>query len=231
MIPIDNLPIDRFDDGSGKHWCHHCMPAPLDPSLEAFSWMHKDNDHRHIVKDGKITIVANWIMHSWIHNDHYHLIWPDSPDRKFDGKIYAGELPEPDLFEPEPMYYQDTKEGKEWAEWAYNAFLDHEGISNSTNEERTEEDPSLAAAVIAKFKCEREAADEANRSEIIAQTEQQDEGPFDFQCYIPACKFGTNNKKIYERHVVTKHHRALCYPGKVDLKRLGWTAQGRKWEI
>ena len=40
------------------------------------------------------------------------------------------------------------------------------------------------------------------------------------------------DKKDYESHVVTKHYgKGLCYPGKVDIRQRGWTAQGRKWEI
>ncbi len=48
---------------------------------------------------------------------------------------------------------------------------------------------------------------------------------FDFQCYTPDCKFVTNTKADYERHMVTQHY------GKIDTKTRGWTAQGRKWEI
>ena len=55
---------------------------------------------------------------------------------------------------------------------------------------------------------------------------------FDFQCYTLGCKFVTNAKADYERHVVTKHYgKGLCYPGKIDIKMRGWTAQGRTWEI
>ena len=55
---------------------------------------------------------------------------------------------------------------------------------------------------------------------------------FDFQCYTLGCKFVTNTKADYERHVVTRHYgKGLCYPGKIDIKMRGWTAQGRKWEI
>jgi len=55
---------------------------------------------------------------------------------------------------------------------------------------------------------------------------------FDFQCYTPGCKFVTNTKADYERHVVTQHYgKGLCYPGKIDIKTRGWTAQDRKWEI
>jgi hypothetical protein len=57
-------------------------------------------------------------------------------------------------------------------------------------------------------------------------------GKFDFQCYTIDCEFVTNNKADYERHVVTKHYgKGLCYPGKIDIKMRGWTAQGRTWEI
>jgi len=85
--------------------------------------------------------------------------------------------------------------------------------------------------IIAKITQKRKEADEANRSESIDnQQSEKYQGPFDFICYVPNCKFGTNNKRNYERHVVTNHHRTLCYPGKVDLKRLGWSAQSRKWE-
>jgi hypothetical protein len=95
-------------------------------------------------------------------------------------------------------------------------------------------DQLLVAAVAAKVKAEREAADTANKTLVITKKEDLDilaNQKFDFQCYIPDCKFGTNGKGIYERHVITRHPGKLCYPGKVDLKQRGWTAQGRKWEV
>ena len=55
---------------------------------------------------------------------------------------------------------------------------------------------------------------------------------FDFQCYTIGCPFATNDKRDYERHVVTKHYgKGLCYPGKIDIKTRAWTAQGRAWDI
>lgn len=54
---------------------------------------------------------------------------------------------------------------------------------------------------------------------------------FDYQCYNPKCDFATNNKAEYEKHGVIKHAGKPCYPGKIDLKFYGCTAQGRKWEI
>ena len=95
-------------------------------------------------------------------------------------------------------------------------------------------DELLVASVAAKIKAEREAVDRTNKTLVVTTKEDLDilsNEKFDFQCYIPDCNSITNSKSTYERHVVTKHPGKLCYPGKVDLKQRGWTAQGRKWEI
>lgn len=69
------------------------------------------------------------------------------------------------------------------------------------------------------------------KEDIILSSPNAD-GTYDFACYTIGCSFATNEKKDYERHVVTKHYgKGLCYPGKIDIKVRGWTAQGRKWEI
>ncbi len=58
------------------------------------------------------------------------------------------------------------------------------------------------------------------------------DGKYDFACYTPSCKFESDSKADYEKHVVTTHlGTGLCYPGKIDIKTRGWTAQGRTWEI
>ena len=77
----------------------------------------------------------------------------------------------------------------------------------------------------------------ADKIKTLTVTKKEDlqvlsDEKFDFQCYTLGCKFVTNTKADYERHVVTKHYgKGLCYPGKVDIKMRSWTAQGRKWEI
>ena len=70
------------------------------------------------------------------------------------------------------------------------------------------------------------------KKEDIILSSPNPDGSYDFACYTIGCPFATNDKKDYERHVVTKHYgKGLCYPGKVDIRKRGWTAQGRKWEI
>jgi uncharacterized C2H2 Zn-finger protein len=50
-----------------------------------------------------------------------------------------------------------------------------------------------------------------------------------FECYY--CKFKTDMKADYERHVVQAHPKKQCYPGKVKLDRLGIGGKGKSWEI
>jgi len=38
-------------------------------------------------------------------------------------------------------------------------------------------------------------------------------------------------KADYERHVVQAHPKKQCYPGKVELDRLGIGGKGKSWEI
>ena len=38
-------------------------------------------------------------------------------------------------------------------------------------------------------------------------------------------------KLDYERHVVQAHPKKQCYPGKVELDRLGIGGKGKSWEI
>ena len=79
----------------------------------------------------------------------------------------------------------------------------------------------------------------ADKIKMLVDTKKEDialdllyNEKFDFKCYTIGCPFATNNKQDYECHVVTKHYgKGLCYPGKIDIKMRGWTAQGRKWEI
>jgi hypothetical protein len=103
---------------------------------------------------------------------------------------------------------------------------------------RKSQEAGLVTSIVAKVKAEREAADIANEAELMAANatyshgQEKKSGPFDFQCYTPDCGFATNDKSIYERHVITRHYgKGLCYAGKVDLKSYGWAPQGRKWEV
>jgi hypothetical protein len=95
-------------------------------------------------------------------------------------------------------------------------------------------DELLVAAVANKIKAEREATDRANKTLVVLRKEDLElmfNEKFVFQCYIPSCEFVGNDTEFYERHVVTCHYgKGLCYPGKIDIKMRGWTAQGRKWE-
>lgn len=99
-------------------------------------------------------------------------------------------------------------------------------------------DEELIAAVIARVKAARETVDRDNANEgprptktIVVINKNPDKN-FDFQCYTLDCDFVTDDKILYERHVVTCHYgKGLCYPGRIDIKMRGWTAQGRKWEI
>jgi uncharacterized C2H2 Zn-finger protein len=50
-----------------------------------------------------------------------------------------------------------------------------------------------------------------------------------FECYY--CQFMTDIKLDYERHVVQAHPKKQCYPGKVELDRLGIAGKGKSWEI
>jgi hypothetical protein len=50
-----------------------------------------------------------------------------------------------------------------------------------------------------------------------------------FECYY--CQFKTDMKSDYERHVVQVHPKKQCYPGKVELDRLGIGGKGKSWEI
>jgi hypothetical protein len=93
-------------------------------------------------------------------------------------------------------------------------------------------DDELIAAVAAKVKEEREVLEEPRpRKTLVVINKNQDKN-FDFQCYTLDCDFVTDDKKLYERHVVTCHYgKGLCYPGRIDIKIRSWTAQGSKWEI
>lgn len=216
MNPTDSLPIDRTDDGSGQHWCHNCMPSHLDPRLEGFYWDHGDRDHRHIIKDGKITIPPDWILHSWVHGDHIHLIWPDSPGKPFDGKIEGADsyCLTQTLSETESKPEDKTEQGYQ--------EIARKKLENTYFEERRKqkENESIIAESIKKVI-------DTNK-EIL----QSDNLKFDFHCYVPDCKFGTNKKSDYETHVITTHKTGtLCYPGLVDLKERDWKPQWKPWEI
>jgi hypothetical protein len=50
-----------------------------------------------------------------------------------------------------------------------------------------------------------------------------------FECY--RCQFKTEIKSEYEKHVLAKHPRMLCYPNRADLERLGIAGKGKSWEI
>ena len=96
-------------------------------------------------------------------------------------------------------------------------------------------DEELIPTVVARVKVERDAVDKNERPRprktLIVINKNPDKN-FDFQCYTLDCDFVTDDKKLYERHVVTCHYgKGLCYPGRIDIKMRGWTAQGRKWEI
>ena len=72
-------------------------------------------------------------------------------------------------------------------------------------------DKELIAAVVAKVKADRKAVDRENKTLVVTKKEDLvlnvlSNEKFDFQCYIPACEFVTNDKKLYERHVVTCHY-------------------------
>jgi hypothetical protein len=141
----------------------------------------------------------------------------------------------------EPIFYLDTREGIEWAEWAYREHLREERPweldTNSQTDpiEVEKQDTRVIADIVSKIKADREAAERENELEYTQKSEserQESIGQFDYECYIPDCKFRTHVKRAYERHVVTQHYgKGLCYPGKVDLELYGWKAQGRKWEI
>jgi hypothetical protein len=99
-------------------------------------------------------------------------------------------------------------------------------------------DEELIAAVVDRVKAQRETVDRDNANEgprprktLVIINKNPDKN-FDFQCYTLDCDFVTDDKKLYERHVVTCHYgKGLCYPGRIDIKMRGWTEQGRKWEI
>ena len=97
-------------------------------------------------------------------------------------------------------------------------------------------DEELIAAVVAKVKEERETVDRDRTNKRPRKTpvviNKNPDKNFDFQCYTLDCDFVTDDKKLYERHVVTCHYgKGLCYPGRIDIRMRGWTAQGKKWEI
>ena len=116
----------------------------------------------------------------------------------------------------ESVYYQDTPEGKEWADWAYNEYCEEQ---RKEKERRDRIADKIKSTLVTK------------EEDIILPSTKPD-GCYDFACYTIGCPFATNDKKDYERHVVTKHYgKGLCYPGKVDIRQRGWKAQGRKWEI
>ena len=55
---------------------------------------------------------------------------------------------------------------------------------------------------------------------------------FDYAVLYQIVNLQQMTEADYEQHVVTKHYgKGLCYPGKIDIKMRGWTAQGRTWEI
>jgi hypothetical protein len=93
-------------------------------------------------------------------------------------------------------------------------------------------DEKLIAAVVAKVKEERETVDRARTNKRPVVINIKPDKNFDFQCYTLDCDFVTDDKKHYERHVVTCHYgNGLCYPGRIDIRMRGWTAQGKKWKI
>ncbi len=97
-------------------------------------------------------------------------------------------------------------------------------------------DEELIVAVVAKVKEERETVDRDRTNKRPMKTpvviNKKPDKNFDFQCYTLDCDFVTDDKKHYERHVVTCHYgNGLCYPGRIDIRMRGWTAQGKKWKI
>ena len=97
-------------------------------------------------------------------------------------------------------------------------------------------DEELIATVVAKVKEERETVDRDRTNKRPRKTpvviNKKPDKNFDFQCYTLDCDFVTDDKKHYERHVVTCHYgNGLCYPGRIDIRMRGWTAQGKKWKI
>jgi hypothetical protein len=125
----------------------------------------------------------------------------------------------------------------ELAGFLYNGppKMDYVWIEQRDKPDTRTPDELLVAAVARKITEEREAADRVNKTLVVTTKEDLDilsNEKFDFQCYIPSCEFVANDKEFYERHLVTCHYgKGLCYPGRIDIRQRGWTAQGRKWEI
>jgi hypothetical protein len=110
-------------------------------------------------------------------------------------------------------------------------FIDHAHATTKANEaeyfEERRKENERRARIADKIK----TLVVTKKEDIIISSSHAD-GSYDFQCYTIGCPFVTNDKKDYERHVVILHYgKGLCYPGKIDIKMRGWTAQGRKWEI
>ena len=122
------------------------------------------------------------------------------------------------------MRYEYIKEGDRW--------IDHADPITKAKEaeyfEKQRKEKERRIRISAKIK----TLVVTNKEDIDIDIDLLTNQKFDFQCYTIGCPFTTNNKLDYECHVVTKHYgKGLCYPGKIDIKTRGWTAQGRKWEI
>ena len=52
-----------------------------------------------------------------------------------------------------------------------------------------------------------------------------------YECLKQNKRFSTDDKLEYEKHFMQKHHGKTAYPGKPDLEKYGWKAQGRGWEV
>lgn len=69
------------------------------------------------------------------------------------------------------------------------------------------------------------------QSEEEESTQQPGQKDDPFECYYCIVFLSTTNKEKYEEHVNLNHPGLPTYPSLADLKRLGTSSQGRKWEI
>ena len=129
---------------------------------------------------------------------------------------------------PPKMRYEYVKD---FENHTWRLVADHDGRTTKARELEYFEEQRKEKERLARIADKVKTLVVTKKEDIILSSPNPD-GSYDFACYTIGCPFATNDKKDYERHVVTKHYgKSLCYPGKIDIKMRGWTAQGRKWEI
>ena len=115
---------------------------------------------------------------------------------------------------PPKMRYEYIKE-EDRGTWR---FIDHADPITKAGKQNTLKNKERKKKDVARIADKIKTLVVTKKEDIILSSPNPD-GSYDFACYTIGCPFATNDKKDYERHVVTKHYgKGLCYPGKIDIR-------------